>query len=86
MKLQKLLGTTDPEIIETDWTRQIIWYKDMRVAAGTIVAVRAKEDARVVSVSSGNGDDTCHYYYNITALAQTSGTDTGAVETALHSS
>ena len=86
MKLQKLLGTTDPEIIETDWTRQIIWYKDMRVAAGTNVAVRAKEDARVVSVSSGSGDDTCHYYYNITALAQTSGTDTGAVETALHSS
>ena len=85
MKLQKLLGTTDPELIETDWTRQIIWHKDLRVAAGTIVAMRARTDARVVAVSSGSGDDACHYYYSITALAETSGINPGAVETALHS-
>ena len=77
---QDVLSTLD-----ADWTRQIIWLHDARVASANAAALLAPPQARVVALTRKNeqGEDL-QFHFNVTALSALVGIGLQDCEAALH--
>ena len=59
-----MLKVEDSEILDADWTKQIIWYLERRVASASL---RNVSDERVVCLKIV-GDDHSHFYVNVSII------------------
>ena len=89
--LQRLTSLCDgnPDLInnlDTDWSKQIIWLRDVRVAAGVQKDLRADPEHRVIHRRDGlDGEDHITFHYNISLLSKEVGKTAADVEASLQS-
>ena len=82
-RLQSVLCIDDPELLESEEGRELIWYNDRRIAAPSLESLRAKQADKIVCIAISDGDERRHYYVNASVVATVAGKDLGQIEAAL---
>lgn len=88
-RLQAVLQSDNPDDLEVEWSRQLIWYKDRRIATGKLGDIRSSSQDRVVHIhipASNHSQEAGHFYVNVTLLAALTGKTASDVEVRVQTS
>ena len=88
-RLQAVLQSDNPDELEVEWARQLIWYKDRRIATAKLGDIRSSSEDRVVRIhipASNDSQEAGQFYVNVTLLAALTGKTASDIEVRVQTS